>query len=432
MSYLDNLASEVGLDDWEDHKNEFLDFSYIGRGTKNEQEVGWAAVQVKDFEEAKEIMEEVLEDEQEKDAFHDFLEEVYAPFDRSHQDDYDQDGDVDVDDAFMYDELLDHYVDNPGSTHPVVSPQGFVFNKGYSYQSNCDGTFTFAPYEDGIIREFTASNLTIRPPPSAEGTANGRTSGCDNDWMYSLEDGLWFENRGGKWETDVKELTTSSLSNKASQVGIQYNTTVELNRIIGRNFQETILAATGMRENTTRKSSEDREDAYGPPTTVPDMVGDAIDSEGRVYNNSTFFEVKAVKRSISLGYSQGQVLGMLDHLQKQSAAGLADAIPSLVFITTGNTKIGKSVINEANERKVAVYQVKVYIDEDEIVTLGDAVLKTNHLIEGDTQDNLMQPIIPASIMFPGLKKVNCQMVQNPSQDSTGDPDPEALELGENE
>ncbi|HLK99676.1 MAG TPA: hypothetical protein VK539_03790 [Myxococcaceae bacterium] len=83
------------------------------------------------------------------------------------------------------------------------------------------------------------------------------------------------------------------------------------------------------------------------------------------YPESLYFEVKAVKGTVTLSHSRHQVRGLID-VAAGSPAAFATSTralrPILTFITTGNTRIGADVIAEATKRGVALWQAVVMED----------------------------------------------------------------------
>ena len=138
---------------------------------------------------------------------------------------------------------------------------------------------------------------------------------------------------------------------------------------------------------------------YGVGRVVPDNVGVAVGTDGTAYANSTFIEIKATGR-ISRSSSRGQTLGLIEALS-ESPAAQDGAVPALILITTTDTKIGISTIQEANENNVAVFHIKAYTNEDGFLTFGPAELLTSPVVE--TKDGEQK--VPTTFIFPGINEV---------------------------
>jgi hypothetical protein len=101
---------------------------------------------------------------------------------------------------------------------------------------------------------------------------------------------------------------------------------------------------------------------YYPQSVIPEFVDD---QPGQFYN-SVFFEVKAVAGSLTLDYSQYQILGLLDVANitttKPPPSG---EHPVVYFITTGNTKVPQETIDRGLMWGVEVWQQQVFYDAND-------------------------------------------------------------------
>jgi RHS repeat-associated protein len=173
-------------------------------------------------------------------------------------------------------------------------------------------------------------------------------------------------------------LTTYRLRAIATAAGIGAGLTgVQFNRAVGRAFQEFANNALGLTENFTPFPSPARAAATGgsPAAVIPDAVRDITKIEidykwgfipqysSTTFPNSSFFEVKAVAGVLSLSYSNSQIRGLIDVAARSPASGDTGpdrVLPTITFITTGNTVIGPDVLAEATRRGVAIWQVIAY------------------------------------------------------------------------
>lgn len=215
----------------------------------------------------------------------------------------------------------------------------------------------------------------------------------DNPVRYNDPDGL-------APKDPVKPFTRADLSRLAFNSGITGGSLIQKNRIIGQNFEKDVLRAGNLQKNNKSFISAARSNQFGPNKVIPDNVGTTVNSEGEVFQNSAFIEVKATGR-VSRSSSNGQTLGLIDALSNSPAAQ-AGAVPALILVTTADTKVGTSTIGTANLNGVAVFQVTTFTDEDGHLTFSPAALLTNPTVE--SKDG-MQVNVPTSFIFPGQNEV---------------------------
>jgi hypothetical protein len=137
-----------------------------------------------------------------------------------------------------------------------------------------------------------------------------------------------------------------------------------------------------------RMASTDPRTGMKPRWVVPDAVEAAMGGfkdprypeygAARAAVNSAFIEVKAVHGTIGLSHSNYQILGMIEYLAKSSAAsgskGADRPFPTLYFVTTSDTIIGRDVLEEATGRDVVIWQSITYTVKDNIVVGTPTIL----------------------------------------------------------
>jgi hypothetical protein len=168
-------------------------------------------------------------------------------------------------------------------------------------------------------------------------------------------------------------LTTGALKIFAQANGIGVGPKGILqNRAIGLAFQDWVLWSIQKPENFDLFTSPARQSANkstgGLPGQVrPDVVWDlniAGDIEA-TFDQSLFYEVKAVTGVLTRSASKSQILGFIDVLAVSAAATSPipqRPPPALEFITTSNTSLDQSVVDYGNQRTVAIWQVQVFYD----------------------------------------------------------------------
>lgn len=176
---------------------------------------------------------------------------------------------------------------------------------------------------------------------------------------------------------------------------------MQFNRDAGRMFQGGALASIELPENFKRFSSPDRQRAtrYLPkPITavIPDGVTVAQVAvkqarrslpEVELYVDSTFFEVKATRKTLHLPSSRYQMTGLLDALSMSPVRLERDGVPWILFLTTLDTRIGSDVLQLASARRLAVWQLIAHelpekIDGHVAIRFGPAVLLNPEVLAG--------------------------------------------------
>ena len=156
-------------------------------------------------------------------------------------------------------------------------------------------------------------------------------------------------------------LTTTGLRDLARNEGIS-GADVEFNRTVGIAFQNFSLWSLGLEQNSNPLTSEARKAATGGTgITIPDAISTHLLLSIPVpipIPNSAFFEVKAVARTLTLSYSNQQVLGLIDLARHSPLARFLGGVvrPTLTFITTANTLVGPDAIALATATQVELRQ----------------------------------------------------------------------------
>jgi hypothetical protein len=189
--------------------------------------------------------------------------------------------------------------------------------------------------------------------------------------------------------------TTNNINGCAGQTGITQS------RTIGVTFEAWVLKTMGQLPRWTKPiASPERKAANGtlPASVIPEFIGDQTGTTVSIpsmsvktvyFDQSVFFEVKAVTGALTPGYSKSQILGLLDVARSVPTAPAAPHPPPAVFFTTtGNTTVSPSVVTLGNDWKVAVWQAKVLYDansatpNDPNLTIGDEVCLNPDLYAG--------------------------------------------------
>lgn len=175
------------------------------------------------------------------------------------------------------------------------------------------------------------------------------------------------------------DLTTTALRNMYMTLGWHNSMSpVTFNRKVGKAFEETALGFFDMMGNCSPRNTPQRSDrninSGGlPGKVIPDAISAAIYYTypgGGLQPTQEFLggyiltEVKAYAGTLELSSNKWQVLGELEVLSANAGTlnPPANKRPLLFFITTSNTVIGQSIINEANSRGIMVWQSKARHD----------------------------------------------------------------------
>jgi hypothetical protein len=231
--------------------------------------------------------------------------------------------------------------------------------------------------------------------------------------------------------------------------GCANQTGITQNRTIGLTFETWVLKTVGQLKNRwtmsivsmARKNKNTANGNGGLPASV---IPEYVDSQVKVtlsapltvtwtyFDNSLFYEVKAVTGSLTLGTSQWQILGLLDvAVNFPTVPSGPHAPPAVIFTTTSNTTISQSVLDQASMWGVAVWQRKVFYDANSatpnnpLLHLGPATCLNPMVYPGSTTT------APAAWVFwldPGASWTDNPLtwVTDSEQDSAvvpGDPDP---------
>jgi hypothetical protein len=169
-------------------------------------------------------------------------------------------------------------------------------------------------------------------------------------------------------------LSTTRLRYIAAQNGIGAGQTgITQSRTVGLAFEDWVLTTMGqLPRNKASFMSLLRKNANNgglPASVIPESVQDLgwwwVLGSRPDFEQSSFFEVKAVTGMLTLGTSQYQILGLID-VASQSPAGIFTqpnvAPPVVVFTTTSNTTISAAVGVRATALGVGVFQEIVSYD----------------------------------------------------------------------
>lgn len=149
--------------------------------------------------------------------------------------------------------------------------------------------------------------------------------------------------------------------------GVAYNQAVGL---AFQGFATYVLEAVNLElngalptPNTTKIFSPVRAAATGDAVrfVVPDIVADHVAVRRNVplgFDDSAFYEVKAVAGTINLSSSRHQIRGLVDVADRSPlGTSIHPAWPTLTFVTTADTVIGADVAAEGSARHVEVRQM---------------------------------------------------------------------------
>jgi len=214
-----------------------------------------------------------------------------------------------------------------------------------------------------------------------------------NLYANSYQNPVLYRDPDGRSPDDAPQpLTSQELRRMARDAGLATGTGPNFNRQVGRTFQDTARASTGGGENYVSFPSEARRAATSGKRrgAQPDQVGplnitDLDTGNTRSFPNLTFKEAKAKSGSISLSYENYQALGMIDYLHNQASREGAP-FGVLVFQTTADTRIGRSVLNHATESGVVVMQstalaIKNPTTGQSLITFGPPVVLNQEVFE---------------------------------------------------
>lgn len=226
---------------------------------------------------------------------------------------------------------------------------------------------------------------------------------------------------------------------------------ITFNRYVGKAFEETALSYFGLVENRINLDAPERALRHFPypPTKVrPDATpnftfvwnepGNEVAHVDQL-RNICLVEVKAYTGTLELSSNEYQILGELEAARdawrnivsnpyyqsiQPTIRGMLNA-PVLFFITTDDTEIGSTIINEAKTKGINVIQSKAKWDPvtNKITFASPKYIysKDPAIISGTTVPNVV-----SNIMFQVVNRNNKQMmVLNPTTPNF-DVDPKEL------
>ena len=242
-------------------------------------------------------------------------------------------------------------------------------------------------------------------------------------------------------------LTTTKLRSIAianNINGCAGQTGITQSRTIGVTFETWVLKTMGQLPRWTKlipspeRQAANTNNGKGglPASVIPEFVANQVGvtlgfmSMKTVYfDQSVFFEVKAVTGALTLGTSQYQILGLLDVARSYPPVVPPQPCPppAVFFTTTGNTTVSPSVVAKAIEWKVGVWQQQVLYDANSAnpnnpnLSLGDQVCLNPNLYAGWVASWLAPGPFPTNPLTWPTDQEQASVVV------TGDPDPAAVD-----
>ena len=205
-------------------------------------------------------------------------------------------------------------------------------------------------------------------------------------------------------------LTTTKLrwiANANNINGCAGQTGITQSRTIGVAFETWVLKTMGQLPRWTTpipsaaRKAANKNNGGLPASVIPEFVDNQVGvtlgfmSMKTVYfDQSVFFEVKAVTGALTPGTSNWQILGLLDVAQDAATKAAAQAPtqmlppPAVYFTTTANTTVSPGVVAQGTKWKVGVWQRKALYDansanpNDPDLSLGDQVCLNPNLYAG--------------------------------------------------
>jgi hypothetical protein len=211
-------------------------------------------------------------------------------------------------------------------------------------------------------------------------------------------------------------------------------TGIQFNRACGLAFETWVLTMLDqIPRNTMSFFSPQRKDYTGglPASVIPEYVSPLYlvffgQWSPQILAESEFWEVKAVTGTMTLSYSQYQLVGLID-VATMSPAGLSNEPkhppPAVVFTTTGNTFVGDDVKAKATANSVALWQEPVLFDDtnpddpNPDLYIGDLEPLNPNIYQGT--------VLPQWITMGAHSKLTSPKVQ--AVLVPGDPDPPVVE-----
>jgi hypothetical protein len=262
----------------------------------------------------------------------------------------------------------DWWNDNPCRSFPLSTPcpsgddnGGWEPLPSITYEYIADWVNGVPVGEDGIVVQYWDTNIPFWDSVaaiSAQLNVDPDVTGCATSNLRNL--GRW---RG--WDVSVDPVV--------------------FNKRVGKAFEETALQFYGFQENHTNYDAPERKlkNAPNPPTKVRPDAFDNYQIMWRDASGATRFnhlekifgvEVKAYNGTLELSSNSWQILGELEVLRRNFDVQINSPYwqqldppitiqslkngPVLFFITTSDTEIGQSIINEATAKGISIWQAK--------------------------------------------------------------------------
>jgi hypothetical protein len=191
---------------------------------------------------------------------------------------------------------------------------------------------------------------------------------------FCTDEGLPGVQYGPVWQP----LTTTQLRWIAAQNNIGAGQTgIQQSRTIGIAFELWVLTTMGQADppgpgrwtkpiTSPQRALKNVSNGGLPKSVIPEFVGDQLfitNWNPNIYQQSVFYEVKAVNGPLLVSDNRWQIYGFLDALTRfPKVPPQTPPPPALIFTSTSNTIIGADVVAQATLWSVAVWQQKVYYD----------------------------------------------------------------------
>ncbi|MCF1715402.1 hypothetical protein L0U88_12265 [Flavihumibacter sp. RY-1] len=214
---------------------------------------------------------------------------------------------------------------------------------------------------------------------------------------------------------------------------------ITFNRKVGKAFEETALVYFGLKENRLNYSAPERaqRNSPNPPTQVrPDAIENFIltwygnnSGSAHIEQLQKFFlaEVKAYSGVLELSSNNWQILGELELAKKASDDVMNNSYyqqippdpikgplnqmkdgPVLFFITTSDTEIGQSIIDEAKRKSINIWQSKAKFDP----ATSKITFETPKFIYSKDPNNYKGKAVPWGVLNYLMQIINKEVSKN--------------------
>ncbi len=181
----------------------------------------------------------------------------------------------------------------------------------------------------------------------------------------------------------IQSCTTQALRDIADAKGwTAGKTTLQINRMIGKSFEEAVLKALGtsggifagysaIPNKSHYSQARDQITDGGTTNVIPDMsayprfkLNPNTPNVPTPYN-PLFIEIKAVNGTLFPSHSNHQLTGMIDVLNRKKESG--NAPPVLLLVTTTNTQVSAALLNLATAKGVIIMRSWTYLVNGKLV-----------------------------------------------------------------